>query len=49
MRSLEYVKGRIAMKDYNSAREGIKTLEGQQLSAQQRQMVESVKAQIPGG
>jgi len=46
-RSIDYLKGLVARKEYQPAREALKTLESRTLTPAQRKTVNDLKAQIP--
>ena len=46
-RSIDFLKTRVARKDYQTAREAIKQLEKRPLTPQQQQEVNSLKALVP--
>ena len=48
-RSIDYFRGQVAHKNWDQARSALKQVEGYQLTPEQRQYVDSLKAQIPGG
>jgi hypothetical protein len=49
VRSIDYLKGQVARKNWPQVRAALKQLEGKSLTPEQRQYVDSVKAQIPPG
>jgi len=46
-RSIDYLKGQVARKNWPQAREALTTVEARSLTPAQRQYVDSLKAQIP--
>ena len=46
-RSIDYLQGRVARKDWPQAREALKQVQGRSLTPEQRRYVDSLKAQIP--
>ena len=49
VRTIDYLRGQVAQKNWASAREALKRVEERPLSPQQRQYVDTLKAQIPAG
>ena len=46
-RSIDFLQGRVARKDWPQAREALKQVQGRSLTPEQRSYVDSLKAQIP--
>jgi hypothetical protein len=46
-RSIDYLQGQVARKNWPRAREALKQVQGRTLSPEQRSYVDSLKAQIP--
>jgi hypothetical protein len=47
-RSIDYFRGQVTHKNWEQARAALKQVEGYQLTPEQRQYVDGLKAQIPG-
>jgi hypothetical protein len=49
IRSIDYIRGLTARKEYKKAQTAIRQLENQNLSSIQRQALSALKAEIPAG